>query len=135
MINVNKNEFSAKQRLQSFVYAWHGILYLLRTQHNAWIHLGFTVMALVLGACFSITSIEWIAIILCIGLVLAAEAFNTSIELLCDARFTDYDKCAELIKDTAAGAVFIVSIAAAVIGSIIFLPRLLMFFHKLIINF
>ena len=130
MINVNKNEFSTKLRLKSFVYAWHGILYLLRTQHNAWIHSGFTVMALVLGVCFSITPIEWIVIIICIGLVFAAEAFNTSIELLCDARFTDYDKRAEQIKDTAAGAVLIVAIASAVTGSIIFLPRLLLLFSS-----
>lgn len=128
MINANKSTFSTQKRLQSFVYAFRGILYLLRTQHNAWIHMGFTLMALVLGVCFSISQLEWIAIIICIGLVLAAEAFNTSIELLCDARFTDYDKRAELIKDTAAGAVLIVSLAAAVIGTIIFIPRIIKLF-------
>lgn len=128
MINANKNAFSTQKRLYSFVYAFRGILYLLRTQHNAWIHMGFAVIALVLGVCFSISQFEWIAIIVCIGLVLAAEAFNTSIELLCDARFTDYDKRAELIKDTAAGAVLIVSISAAIVGSIIFLPRFVMLF-------
>ena len=126
MIDANKKLFSTRKRLQSFVYAYRGILYLLRTQHNAWIHLGFALMALVLGVCFSITQLEWIAIIICIGMVFAAETFNTSIELLCDARYTDYDKRAEIIKDTAAGAVLIVSISSAIIGGIIFLPKLLM---------
>lgn len=128
MINANKNVFSTRKRLHSFVYAFRGILYLLRTQHNAWIHVGFALIASGLGVYFSINRLEWIAIIICIGMVLAAEGFNTAIELLCDARFTDYDKRAEQIKDTAAGAVLVVSIAAAVIGTIIFLPRLVMFF-------
>lgn len=126
MIDANKKVFSTRKRLQSFVYAYRGILYLLRTQHNAWIHLGFALMALVLGVCFSITQLEWITIIICIGMVFAAETFNTSIELLCDARYTEYDKRAEIIKDTAAGAVLIVSISSAIIGGIIFLPKLLM---------
>lgn len=126
MIDANKKVFSTRKRLQSFVYAYRGILYLLRTQHNAWIHLGFALMALILGVCFSITQLEWIAIIICIGMVFSAETFNTSIELLCDARYTEYDKRAEIIKDTAAGAVLIVSISSAIIGGIIFLPKLLM---------
>ena len=126
MIDANKNVFSSRKRLQSFVYAYRGILYLLRTQHNAWIHLAFALIAILLGICFSITQFEWIAILLCIGVVFAAETFNTSIELLCDARFTEYDKRAEIIKDTAAGAVLIVSVAAAIIGGIIFIPKLLL---------
>ena len=125
MINTNNNVFSTRRRLQSFVYAYKGIVYLLRTQHNTWIHLGFTLLSVVLGFYFSINQHEWMFIILCIGLVFAAEAFNTSIELLCDARFTEYDKRAERIKDTAAGAVLIVSVASAIIGTIIFLPKLL----------
>jgi len=126
MIDANKNVFSSRKRLQSFVYAYRGILYLLRTQHNAWIHLAFAFIAILLGVCFSISQIEWIAILICIGIVFAAEAINTSIELLCDARFTEYDKRAEIIKDTAAGAVLIVSVAAAIVGVIIFLPKLLL---------
>ena len=126
MIDANKKAFSSRKRLQSFVYAYRGILYLLRTQHNAWIHLAFTLIAVLLGVCFSISQSEWIAILICIGIVFAAETFNTSIELLCNARFTEYDKRAEIIKDTAAGAVLIVSVVAAIVGGIIFLPRLLL---------
>ena len=128
MIDANKKEFSSQKRFQSFVFAYRGIIYLLRTQHNAWIHLAFTIIAILLGICFSITQFEWIAISLCIGIVFAAETFNTSIELLCDARFTEYDKRAEIIKDTAAGAVLIVSVAAAIVGGIIFLPKLILLF-------
>jgi len=126
MIDENKKVFSTRKRLQSFVYAYRGILYLLRTQHNAWIHLAFAFIAVLLGICFSISHFEWIAILICIGIVFAGEAMNTSIELLCDARFTEYDKRAEIIKDTAAGAVLIVSVVSAIVGGIIFLPKLLL---------
>lgn len=126
MIDANKKVFSSRKRLQSFVYAYRGILYLLRTQHNAWIHLGFALIAIILGVCLSISQSEWIAIIICIGMVFASETVNTSIELLCDARFTEYDKRAEIIKDTAAGAVLIVSFSSAIVGVIIFLPKLLL---------
>jgi len=128
MIEANKKGFSTRSRLKSFVYAFRGMGYLLRTQHNAWIHLGFAVMALTLGVCFSINQTEWILIILCIGIVFAAESFNTSIEQMCDSRFIEYDKRAEIIKDTAAGAVLFVSIASAITGLIIFLPRLIKLF-------
>ena len=126
MIDANKKVFSSRKRFQSFVYAYRGISYLLRTQHNAWIHLAFAIIAILLGVYFSITQFEWIAILICIGIVFATETINTSIELLCDTRFTEYDKRAEIIKDTAAGAVLIVSIMAAIVGGIIFLPRLLL---------
>lgn len=125
MINPNNKAFSTKKRLKSFVYAYNGILYLMRTQHNACIHLVITCVTLAMAVCFSVTQCQWIAIILCIGIVFAAETFNTSIELLCDARFTEYDKRAEIIKDTAAGAVLIVSIASAIVGGIIFLPKII----------
>lgn len=128
MIDANKKGFSIGSRLKSFVYAFRGIGYLLRTQHNAWIHLGLTLLAFALGVWFSISQTEWILIILCIGIVFAAESFNTAIEQLCDARFTEYDKRAEIIKDTAAGAVLLVAIAAAITGLIIFLPRLIKLF-------
>ena len=128
MIDYNHKAFSTHKRLKSFVYAYRGILYISRTQHNAWIHLALTFVAVILGICLSITQAEWIAIILCIGIVFAAETFNTSIELLCDARFTEYDKRAEIIKDTSAGAVLLVSIASAIVGCIIFLPKLIELF-------
>jgi diacylglycerol kinase (ATP) len=125
MVNQTKNNFSFSKRLKSFHYAFNGIAYVLKTQHNLWIHLVATLLAVSLGFIFSISQNEWIVIIICIGIVLALETMNTSIELLCDARFPDYDKRAERIKDTAAGAVFIVAMASLVVGLIIFLPKII----------
>jgi diacylglycerol kinase (ATP) len=125
MVDQTKNNFSFQKRLKSFVYAFKGIAFVLKTQHNAWIHLFATFLAVGLGFVFSISQNEWIAVIICIGIVLAFETMNTSIELLCDARFPDYDKRAERIKDTAAGAVFIVAMAALAVGLMIFLPKVI----------
>lgn len=128
MSHQTKNGFSIKKRIKSFDYAFKGIAFVLKTQHNAWIHLFATLIAVILGFIFSINQNEWISIIICIGLVLACETINTSIELLCDARFPDYDKRAERIKDTAAGAVFLVAMASLIVGCIIFLPKIIKFF-------
>ncbi len=125
MSNPTKNSFSIKKRLKSFVYAFKGIAYVVKTQHNAWIHLFAALLAIALGFTFSISQNEWIAIIICIGLVLACESLNTSIEVLCDARFPEYDKRAERIKDTAAGAVLLVAMASLIVGVIIFLPKII----------
>lgn len=126
MVDQTKNDFSLKKRLKSFSYAFKGIAFVLKTQHNAWIHLLATLLAVGLGFAFSISQSEWIAIIICIGVVLAFETMNTSVELLCDARFPDYDKRAERIKDTAAGAVFLVAMASLIVGLIIFLPKIIL---------
>ncbi|NWJ50883.1 MAG: diacylglycerol kinase family protein [Bacteroidetes bacterium] len=125
MVNQIKNNFSFQKRLKSFVYAFKGIAFVFKTQHNAWIHLLATLLVVGLGFIFSIHQNEWIAIIICIGTVLAFETMNTSIELLCDARFPDYDKRAEIIKDTAAGAVLLVALASVIVGLIIFLPKII----------
>ena len=125
MSHQTKSTFSIQQRLKSFIYAFKGIAYVIKTQHNAWIHLMATLVAICLGFVFTISKTEWIAIIICIGMVLAFETINTSIELLCDARFPEYDKRAEIIKDTAAGAVFLVAMAALTIGIMIFLPKII----------
>lgn len=120
-----RNKFSVKARVKSFVYAISGIKYFFRTQHNSWIQLAAAVIAIALGYYFEITTNEWCWIIFCIASVLAAELFNTSIEKLTDLVSPERNETAGRVKDLAAGAVLIVSIAAAVIGAMIFLPRII----------
>ncbi len=77
-------KFSLNKRLKSFTYACKGIGCLIRNEHNAWIH-GVAVVAVVTaGLLFGISRGEWIAVVLCYGMVLAAEAVNTAIEVLVD---------------------------------------------------
>lgn len=114
-----------KKRIKSFGYAFKGIASLLKKEHNAWIHCLAIVVVTSLGFHFHITPTEWCIVLLCFGMVLAAEGFNTAIERLVDLVSPERHPVAGDVKDVAAGAVLICAIAAAIIGCIIFLPYLL----------
>jgi diacylglycerol kinase (ATP) len=118
-----------KRRLLSFKYAFQGLAYLFRTQPNARIHL-VTLMAVVGGGWFfSLSPSEWLAILLAATLVLSLEAVNTAIEALTDLTSPGHHPLAGTAKDVAAGAVLIAAIGAAVIGAIVFLPKISLFFQ------
>jgi diacylglycerol kinase (ATP) len=125
MKEVNKKDFSWKMRLKSFSYAFKGIGFMFRTQHNSWFQAGFAVMAVFLGFYLKISRLEWLFIILCIGLVFMAEMLNTAIETLVDLVSPEKNEKAGRIKDLAAGSVLVIAFMAFVIGVIIFLPKLL----------
>ena len=120
--------FSIVKRAKSFTHAFRGIQVIMRTQHNAWLHVLATVVAVALGFYFNISINEWLALILSIGLVLVAEAFNTALEFDIDLTSPDYHPFARDTKDVAAGAVLIAAIIAFVVGLIIFVPKILSLF-------
>ena len=113
-----------KKRLKSFKYAFQGVIELVRSQPNMWIHLLAAVAVVIAGFILSVTQIEWVLLVLCISLVLTAEAFNTALEYLTDLVSPDYHPLAGKVKDVAAAGVLIISIGAAIIGLIIFVPKL-----------
>lgn len=117
--------FSIKKRLKSFAYAWKGIKRFIRAEHNVWIHLTIAILTVIAGFFFEIQRMEWIAIIICIGMVIAAEAFNTAIERLVNLVSPEWHRIAGEVKDIAAGAVLICAIAAAIVGLIIFIPYIM----------
>lgn len=120
----HKEEFSAIKRIQSFEHAGRGIKIFLKTTHNAWVEIAIAILAIWLGVVFEISQTEWFFIIISIGVVLAAEAFNTALEFDIDLTSPDYHKLAKYSKDIAAGAVLITSIMASIIGLIIFIPKI-----------
>ena len=109
--------------LRSFRYAFNGILELFKNENNAKFHLLATVIVLLLGFYLKLSAIEWTIILTQIGIVLAMEAANSSIEKLCDFVSSEHQKIIGKVKDLAAAAVLIVSIFAAIVGIIIFLPK------------
>ena len=111
--------------LRSFGYAFRGVAAMLRLQANARIHAGLTVVAVALGFALRISPGEWCAIVAVIGLVFTAEGLNTAIETLTDLVSPEAHPLAGQAKDIAAGAVLCAAIAAAVVGAIVFLPKLL----------
>lgn len=110
---------------KSFGYAWKGIRSVFSTEQNMKIHVGVAVLALGLGYLLKISSVEWIAVVLCIGLVFSAEMFNTALEILVDKVSPQKDPIAGKIKDISAGAVLIAAIISVIVGVIIFLPKLI----------
>lgn len=118
-------QFSVKKRVKSFSYAGKGIRNLVCKEHNAWIHLTVALLTVIAGFVFEIQRGEWIAVIGCIGGVIAAEAFNTAIERLVNLVSPEWHPIAGEVKDIAAGAVLICAITAAIIGGIIFLPYII----------
>ncbi len=120
-------KFSLNKRLKSFTYACKGIGCLIRNEHNAWIHCVAVVAVVTTGLLFGISRGEWIAVVLCCGMVLAAEAMNTAIEVLVDLVSPQPHPLAGKAKDIAAGAVLITAVTAAIVGCIVFLPYIIGF--------
>lgn len=119
--------YDFKKQLRSFGYAWQGIRSCVGKEQNLSFHLIATVC--VVAACFgfSITRGEWTAIVICIGLVIAAELFNSAIERLVDLVSPQRHPVAGQVKDIAAGAVLVCALAAIVVGLIVFIPYLTRF--------
>lgn len=121
-----KNDgFTLRKRLQSFRYAFNGIRLLITKEHNAWIHCFAAVCVVVAGILLEISKMEWIAVVIVIGAVLAAEAVNSAMEAIADFVSPQYSEAIKQTKDLAAGAVLLMAIAAAIVGGIIFIPRLI----------
>lgn len=91
---------------------------------NALIHVVLAAVAVALGVYFQISTMEWVAVVLAISMVLGAEAMNTGIEKAVDLASPDWHATAGQAKDVAAAAVLICSIGAAVVGALIFVPKL-----------
>ena len=124
---MKNSGFTFRKRLASFKYAFNGIRLLIQKEHNAWIHCFAMTCVIIAGFFFDISPTEWIAVILSIGGVFAAEAINSSIEALADIVSPEYNEAIKKTKDLAAGAVLLIAISAAVVGFIIFLPKAISF--------
>lgn len=132
---LNHDETLLKNRLQpnkrnrmlfSFIYASEGIHKGFTTERNMVIHFSVMTAVIVFGAILGLSRGEWMVCIILFGLVLMAELFNTAIETIVDILCPVIDPRAKIAKDTAAGAVLIAAIASAIIGLIIFIPKLIL---------
>ncbi len=112
-----------RERFNSFRYAFKGIADLFRNTPNARIHLFMAIAVSICGWVFRISITEWCLCVLCIALVLMAEALNSALEYLTDLVSPDYHELAGKTKDVAAGGVLLISMGAAIVGLIIFLPK------------
>lgn len=120
-----------KGRKNSFIAAFQGLAFVMRTQRNAWIHLAATIIVVAISAFLQLARTEWILILLVIGLVWLAEFFNTAFEVTVDLASPEIHPLAKISKDVGAAAVLIAAIVAVIIGILILGPAIINKFSQL----
>ena len=89
------------------------------------VHILIMLLVIIAGIILEISQTEWCICITLFAIVISAELFNTAIETVVDMITKEKNEKAKLAKDISAGAVVVVAIAAAIIGLIIFVPKVL----------
>lgn len=114
-----------KSRFNSFKYALNGLKIVLLSEVNMRIHLMLALLAVVLGLVVELSTIEWMVIFVCIGMVFFAEIINTLIEKYLDIFYPEFNPKVGELKDIAAASVLIVAIMSLIIGLLLFIPKIL----------
>lgn len=114
-----------ERRLESFGFAFTGLIQLFRSQVNARIQAAVALLVVVMGFFLGLPARDWAALVLAISLVLALEAVNTAIEALADRVAPDVHPLVARCKDAAAAAVLIAAVGAALVGLLLLGPPLL----------
>ena len=109
----------------SFGFAIQGFLTALRTERNIRVMLGGAVFAVVMGIVLRIDLLSWAIVLVCCGMVVAGELMNTAIETIVDLVSPEFHPLAGRAKDIAAAAVWMLSIASALVGLVVFANALL----------
>lgn len=115
-----------KKLINSFKYAIEGFVSSFKTERNMKIHILAMGIVIALGFYLKLSLIEWCFITFAIVLVIGAELFNTAIETIVDMVSPQKNPKAKLAKDISAAAVLALSIGAAIVGLIIFIPKTLL---------
>ena len=121
---MSDDRFSFATRLRSFGFALTGLAFVLRSQHNAWVHLAISVAVIAAGLVVGLSRADWLWIVLAMSSVLVAETFNTAIEHVCDVVSPEFSTSVARAKDIAAGAVLIAACFAVIVGALVFWPYL-----------
>ena len=119
-------KIKTKKLFNSFKYAIEGLISSFKTEQNMKIHFIAMIFVSILGIIIKISRMEWIICIMLFSLVIGSELFNTAIETTVDLAMPNKNDKAKLAKDVSAGAVLVISIGAAIIGLIIFVPKILL---------
>ncbi len=116
-----------KKLINSFKCAIQGIRQAVKTERNVKIHITIMILVIIAGIVLKINTQEWIICIILFGLVISLELVNSAIEATVDIAMPEINEKAKVAKDVAAGAVLVSAIASAIIGLIIFIPKVIAF--------
>jgi diacylglycerol kinase len=110
--------------LRSFVIGGFGLAHAFRSEQNMRIHCLIAIGVIVAGFVFAVAAWEWVALVLCIGMVISAECLNTSIERLADRISRETHPLIKQAKDCSSAAVLVLALTAAVVGGVVFVPKI-----------
>ncbi len=113
-----------KKRIKGIGIATRGAFLLVKTEGSIQVQVVIAIAVTIAGFYYDISATEWMLQIIAIALVLGVEGLNTAVEKMSDYTQPEYDNKIGFIKDIAAGAVMWVSVAAVIIGLIIYLPKI-----------
>ena len=116
--------------LRSFIYAFAGVRYTVRTQRNMRVHLAIAIVAVALGLWLQISPIEYALVFIVITSVIVAEMFNTVTEAIVDLATQQYHDLAKIAKDVAAGAVLLNAMLSVLVGCFIYIPHLIAWWQR-----
>ena len=116
-----------KKLINSFKCAIQGIKQAVKTERNVKIHITIMILVIIAGIVLKINTQEWMICIILFGLVISLELVNSAIEATVDIAMPEINEKAKVAKDVAAGAVLVSAIASAIIGLIIFIPKVIAF--------
>jgi diacylglycerol kinase len=121
---MNKIREFFVSRGRSFLHAFNGWGYVLRTQRNAWIHAVITVLVVLLGAWLRLPLRDWAVLLLTFALVWTAEFINSALEAVVDLASPQQHPLAKVGKDVGAAAVLIAALTSVMVGLLILGPPL-----------
>lgn len=119
-----KKEPFVINRLKSVIYAFRGLMILVKTERSIQLQLIITGIVTIAGFYYNISKTEWMIQLIMVAVVMSIEGVNTAIEYIADFIHPDYNRKIGIIKDIGAGAVFIASFVAIIIACIIYLPKI-----------
>lgn len=125
LIKEKSSIMKNKKIINSFKNAFNGMIVSFKQERNMKIHISIMFLVILLGIIFKIKTVEWIICIICFALVIGGELFNTVIEITVDIAMPNFNEKAKKAKDISAGAVLVLAIASAIIGFIIFVPKII----------
>ncbi len=118
-----------KKIIRSFSYAISGFAFAFRNHFNLRIHVLIMTVVIFTSFVLGLSPMEWCIILLCIGSVIGAELVNTSLEVTVDISSPQFNEKAGQAKDIAAASVVMVALVSGIIGMIVFLPKILIYFR------
>jgi diacylglycerol kinase len=123
-MNGSGAKWDPKRLVSSFRWAATGVKHVIATEQNMRLHCAGAVAVFGAAAWLRVTRTEWCLLILCVMLVMAVECVNSALERLADRVSMEDHFLIRHAKDASAGGVLLVTMGAAAVGAVIFLPRI-----------